>query len=53
MESISDTAELQPDIAVHCRGLTKRYGTGDAKVMALCGIDLDVRRGELLMVAGP
>lgn len=53
MESISDTAGLQPDIAVHCRGLTKRYGTGDAKVMALRGIDLDVRRGELLMVAGP
>lgn len=53
MESRSDTAGLQPDSAVHCLGLTKRYGTGDAKVMALRGIDLDVRRGELLMVAGP
>lgn len=41
------------DIAVRCRGLTKTYGTGDASVMALRGIDLDVRRGELLMIVGP
>jgi putative ABC transport system ATP-binding protein len=39
--------------AVQCRGVTKTYGTGDAKVMALRGIDLDVRRGELLMLVGP
>src|SRR5260370_14965210 len=43
----------KPDIAVRCRGVTKTYGTGDASVMALRGIDLDVRRGELLMVVGP
>ena len=41
------------DIAVQCRGLTKTYGAGDAQVMALRGIDLEVRRGELLMVVGP
>jgi putative ABC transport system ATP-binding protein len=40
-------------VAVRCRGLTKSYGTGDAQVIALRGIDLDVRRGELLMVVGP
>ena len=40
-------------VAVRCRGLTKTYGSGDAQVMALRGIDLDVRRGELLMVVGP
>ena len=40
-------------LAVRCRGLTKSYGSGDASVMALRGIDLDVRRGELLMVVGP
>jgi putative ABC transport system ATP-binding protein len=53
MDGVSDTAGLQPDIAVHCRELTKTYGKGDAKVTALRGADLDVRRGELLMVAGP
>ena len=41
------------DIAVRCRGVTKTYGAGDASVMALRGIDLDVRCGELLMVVGP
>jgi putative ABC transport system ATP-binding protein len=53
MEYAINSAELNHDIAVRCRGLTKTYGTGDASVMALRGIDLDVRRGELLMVAGP
>lgn len=40
-------------LAVHCRGLTKSYGTNDAKVEALRGIDLDVHCGELLMLVGP
>jgi len=39
--------------AVHLRGVTRAYGSGAAKVMALRGIDLDVRRGELLMLVGP
>ncbi|MEO5566114.1 MAG: ABC transporter ATP-binding protein [Luteimonas sp.] len=39
--------------AVRCRGLTKRYGSGDASVVALRGIDLDVHAGELLMIVGP
>jgi len=33
--------------------VTKAYGTGDAKVTALRGVDLEVRRGELLMLVGP
>ncbi|HEY7792346.1 MAG TPA: ABC transporter ATP-binding protein [Vicinamibacterales bacterium] len=44
---------MDADIAVRCRGVTKSYGTGDARVMALRGIDLDVRRGELVMIVGP
>jgi putative ABC transport system ATP-binding protein len=40
-------------IAVHCRGVTKTYGTGDASVMALRGIDLEIHCGELLMLVGP
>ena len=42
-----------PDLAVRCRGLTKRYGEGDAAATALRGVDLDVRTGELLMLVGP
>ena len=53
MEYANGAADPNQDIAVRCRGLTKTYGAGDASVMALRGIDLDVRRGELLMVAGP
>jgi putative ABC transport system ATP-binding protein len=41
------------DIAVHCQGVTHTYGTGDAQVIALRGVDVDVRRGELLMLVGP
>ena len=41
------------DIAVRCRGVTKSYGKGDAQVMALRGVNLDVHRGELLMIVGP
>lgn len=40
-------------LAVRCRSLVKSYGSGDAKVTALRGVDLDVREGELLMVVGP
>jgi putative ABC transport system ATP-binding protein len=40
-------------VAVQCRGVTKTYGTGSAKVTALRGIDLDVKPGELMMLVGP
>jgi putative ABC transport system ATP-binding protein len=53
MEYANAAAESDHDIAVRCRGVTKTYGAGEASVMALRGIDLDVRRGELLMVVGP
>src|SRR6516165_3518404 len=53
MEGTISSAESDHDSAVRCLGVTKSYGAGDAKVMALRGIDLDVRRGELLMVVGP
>lgn len=43
----------EDEIAVSCRGVTKSYGSGEAKVVALRGVDLDVRRGELLMIVGP
>lgn len=36
-----------------CRSVTKVYGSGDAAVQALRGIDLDVQSGELLMLVGP
>ncbi|MHA3053288.1 ABC transporter ATP-binding protein [Acinetobacter sp. ANC 4640] len=41
------------DVAIKCSDVTKDYGIGDAKVTALRGINLDVYRGELLILAGP
>ena len=46
-------ADPNPEIAVCCRGLTMHYGSGDGSVTALRGVDLDVRKGELLMLVGP
>jgi putative ABC transport system ATP-binding protein len=40
-------------MAVYCKGVGKTYLTGSTKVLALRGIDLDVRIGELLMLVGP
>ena len=39
--------------AVRCQGVTKSYGLGQSKVVALRGIDLEIRLGELLMLVGP
>jgi putative ABC transport system ATP-binding protein len=44
---------LTNGIAVYCKGVTKTYITGSTKVLALRGINLDVRVGELLMLVGP
>jgi putative ABC transport system ATP-binding protein len=46
-----DTTQNQ--IAVFCKSVTKSYVTGPTKVMALRGVDLEVRQGELLMLVGP
>lgn len=42
---------MQPAISV--RELTKTYSEGETGVQALRGIDLDVHRGELVMLVGP
>jgi putative ABC transport system ATP-binding protein len=41
----------EPLIALH--GVTKRYGSGAAELMALKGIDLDVMAGEFVAIMGP
>jgi putative ABC transport system ATP-binding protein len=40
-------------VAVNCKELTKTFGTGNAAVKALRGVNLEVRSGELLMLVGP
>jgi putative ABC transport system ATP-binding protein len=39
--------------AVRCRGVTKEFGTGDTRTVALRGIDLEVQAGEMTLLVGP
>lgn len=40
-------------LAVRCEHVTKTFGAGNTAVHALRGVDLEVRKGELLMLVGP
>ena len=60
-DRVTTTAELDPthraaaeaQAIASARGLTKVYGTGEAQVHALRGIDVDLARGELTAIMGP
>ncbi len=43
----------EKELAVSCQKVIKSYGTDDARIMALRGVDLEVRMGELMMLVGP
>ena len=39
--------------AVSCRGLTRVFGEGDIAVRALDSVDLDIEKGEFVVLLGP
>jgi putative ABC transport system ATP-binding protein len=45
--------ETKTQVSVHCRNVTKTFGSGNAVVRALRGVNLEVRAGELMMLVGP
>ncbi|MFM8470884.1 MAG: ABC transporter ATP-binding protein [Limisphaerales bacterium] len=47
------SASATTQLAVHVRAVTKSFGTGEAAVRALKGVDFTARQGELLMIVGP
>jgi putative ABC transport system ATP-binding protein len=47
------SADVAMKTAVHCRDLKKEFGSGQARVMALRGINFDVRFGETTFLVGP
>lgn len=54
-----DSGEARPqeltvkDVVLEARGLTKVYRSGEVVVHALRGADLDLQRGELVVLLGP
>lgn len=39
--------------AVCCTGVTKEFGSGDARTVALRGVDVSIQPGELTLLVGP
>ncbi len=48
-----EQANGQTDLMVEARGLRKVYDTGKVQLEALKGVDLAVRRGEMVAIMGP
>ena len=49
-----DDADLRVgDVVLEVRGLTKVFGSGATAVRAVDGLDLTVRRGEIMLIMGP
>ena len=46
-------ASTSRPLVFRARGLTNVYGSGDAEVRALAGVDLDLHAGELVVLLGP
>jgi putative ABC transport system ATP-binding protein len=54
MNSTTDVSEAgRVKTVFQVRGLTKIYGTGETRVEALRGVDLDLYTGELIVLLGP
>lgn len=45
--------ETSPGVAVVCRGVSKEFGAGDTKTIALSGVDLEVSSGQMTLLVGP
>ncbi len=44
---------MNAETLIQLQGITKRYGTGEAAFLALCGVDLTIQRGEFVAIMGP
>jgi putative ABC transport system ATP-binding protein len=55
VESAAAPVPTEPSATsiVSCRGLSRRFGEGEAAVDALTDVDLDFPRGELTAIVGP
>ncbi|MEV4544885.1 ABC transporter ATP-binding protein [Micromonospora echinaurantiaca] len=51
--SVAPPAHAAAGVAVTARGLSKRYGSGQAAVVALDGVDVDFAAGRFTAIMGP
>ncbi len=51
--SMKPSLPPSPAHAVHCREVTKDFGTGDARLPVLRGVNFGARSGELTFLVGP
>ncbi len=49
----AEDAGSEREAAIRCRGLSKSFGTGEARVHALRGVDLEVMPGSITLLVGP
>ena len=47
------TVDTQPALAYRARGLSRIYRSGETQVHALRSVDVDIPRGELIVLLGP
>ena len=52
MEALPTAAVSPGEVVFSARGLTKTYGSGDVRVHALRDVDLDIYRGEFIVLLG-
>jgi putative ABC transport system ATP-binding protein len=53
LPNIERTESRRTSAVVSCEGVTKEFGVGDAKTVALRGADLEIYAGQLSLVVGP
>jgi len=44
---------MSDDVLIRCEGVAKTYGTGHAAVVAMHGVDCEVRSGDRIALVGP
>ena len=50
---VANIHPTESEHAVVARGVTKEFGSGDTRALALCGVDLDIAYGETTLLVGP
>ena len=53
MQSVESSVTARDGLIVSANGVRKTYDTGSVTVNALRGVDLEVKRGEMVSIMGP